>query len=399
MVDTTSNILELGNVAFYWRMRSIAKEVHPHIPASLPFSFAFNPKLQLIIEASSTETLDWLSEVYKEDQNVGYLQEGHALSQPYGTEFLRFVEEVINTRSSNPHSFMDIGCGGVYMLKLLKERGFDVYGVDPSPVTIKAAECVGIPIIPEFYPFSTPQARIVDVIYHHNVLEHVSEPEKFLSAHHANLAKNGLVLIAVPDCSEHISRGDISMRLQEHLNYFDQESLKATVEAAGFDVLEIKRSAYGGVLYCAAAASGSIAKNTKTIASVSGDAKFDIFYRRASIVIGRIQKFIVQTATIPNSQLGIYVPLRAMPYVCSTVNRPTLRFFDDDPGLKNRYFDGFDLPVEDFEDFVRNPPSHLLIASYAFDEQLKKKVIDHFGDAIEICSLRDFTCFDDEGIS
>ena len=44
-----NSVLELGNIAFYWRMRQYL-EPHPVSPAFLPFAFTFDPALQLVIQ-------------------------------------------------------------------------------------------------------------------------------------------------------------------------------------------------------------------------------------------------------------------------------------------------------------------------------------------------------------
>jgi len=49
-----------------------------------------------------------------------------------------------------------------------------------------------------------------------------------------------------------MEKGELSMAMHQHLNYFDTESLRNTVEAAGLKVLRIEVAKYGGSLYCCA---------------------------------------------------------------------------------------------------------------------------------------------------
>lgn len=82
--------IDLGLVPFYWRTKPAPGPDGSGIPQRLPFAFAFDRGLQLVIQQRRPEVLDWLHVVYTRDANVGYLQEGHALAESYGNDFLNF---------------------------------------------------------------------------------------------------------------------------------------------------------------------------------------------------------------------------------------------------------------------------------------------------------------------
>jgi 2-polyprenyl-3-methyl-5-hydroxy-6-metoxy-1,4-benzoquinol methylase len=354
------------------------------IPDLLPFSFSFRPELQLVTQLENPEVIHWLRRVYQEDANVGYLQEGHALSVPYGDEFLRFLDQLLVASRMAPRTAMEIGCGGVYLLRMLKARGLEVCGVDPSPVSAEQARRSGIELITEFYP-SPSLTRKADLIFHHNVLEHVADPVAFLRAHHANLEPRGLVVTAVPDCSEAIERGDISMMLHEHLVYFDEDSLARTLTAAGFEVLEIGRSRYGGVLFGAGRAPGTAIPES---AGVDDHGKFDRFCRNAESAIERFRRWMYEHSA-PGRGAGFYVPLRAIPYLAACGRMGGYRFFDDDPGIRGKYFCGVDVPVENFDDLAAHPVDSILVASLAFGEKIAGKMTTRLKDRIRVTLLRD----------
>jgi 2-polyprenyl-3-methyl-5-hydroxy-6-metoxy-1,4-benzoquinol methylase len=179
--------LELGEVPFYWRIKNTAAQPPHDVPARLPFAFSFMEDLQLVIQRRDPVVLQWLEHVYKEDANVGYLQEGHALAESYGGEFIEFFLRASALLPQPPVSAADIGCGGVYLLQKMREQGLTVKGIDPSPVTAAAGRKAGIEIVPDFYP-SPSLTEHFDVLFHYDVLEHVKDPVAFLRAHHANLS-------------------------------------------------------------------------------------------------------------------------------------------------------------------------------------------------------------------
>jgi len=364
----SNKILDLGLVPFYWRTKSSIDQAPQDIPTVLPFSFTFNEKLQLIIQKRNPEVLDALERVYTENANVGYLQEGHALAQSYGGEFIEFFERATSSLSTPPKSVADIGCGGVYLLQELKKRGLSVKGIDPSPVTVEAGRRAGIEIVPDFYPSDSLTQRF-DVLIHYDVLEHVEDPVAFLRSHHSNMLSTGGIIFAVPDCTEHIALGDISMMLHEHLNYYDEESLTNVVRAAGFEPRMLQAAKHGGVLLCFATPQ-EVNNDSKNIEN-SGCEKFDRFHENAKT---SMQRFMRLANSCGDGTLGLYVPLRAFPYLGAFNNTFHLRFFDDDPGLHGRLYDGFDVSVENFSDLVGNPPPNLMICSLAFGDRIAEKL-------------------------
>lgn len=378
-------VIELGNVPFYWRTKPSPGAGGSGIPDRLPFHFDIINELQLVIQHRQPEVLDWLKIVYTRDSNVGYLQEGHSLAQSYGDDFLGFIERS-RTSTALKVSLADIGCGGVYLLERLRTQGYDVLGIDPSPVTIRAGERCGIRIIPEFFPSSSIN-EVFDVIVHYDVLEHTEDPIAFLKAHHRHLTEFGEIVLAVPDCTTQIAEGDISMMLHEHLNYFDEISLQLTLESAGFLPIAIERSSHGGVLFCRARRGGDVKRTIRT----SHSDKFNHFAQLVNQTRSSISNTL-RMALTRNEEVGCYVPLRAFPYLGPALNDGTrLRLFDDDPGIHGRYFDGVNLPVENMTDLIARPPHNLIVFSRAFGEQIRNRVVASTDKVINIMLLSEIS--------
>ena len=88
------------------------------------------------------------------------------------------------------------------------------------------------------YKTTKKYSKKVDCIFHSDVLEHIDTPINFLKEQYEGLNNEGILIISVPDCTESIKIGDVSMALHQHINYFTINSLKNIVERAGFEVLE-----------------------------------------------------------------------------------------------------------------------------------------------------------------
>jgi SAM-dependent methyltransferase len=263
---------------------------------------------------------------------------------------------------------LELGCGGCTILQELKASGYDVVGIDPSPLAGREGKRRGLRIINRFFP--TNEFKVtVDLIFHNDVLEHVDDPVGFLQSQRKQLNPNGLIITAVPDCTEGVLAGEISMTMHQHLNYFDLESLKNVFQAAGLEVLVIERALYGGSIYCCAR------KNNYRVnyASKSGQEKLYKFYSDAE---KNTRKFAAGVASFrKNSKsLGFYAPLRALPYLAILGMRNDFRFFDDTNHWYNRYFDGVDVPIENFNDLKAKPVDTLFIMSTTFGEKILTRI-------------------------
>jgi 2-polyprenyl-3-methyl-5-hydroxy-6-metoxy-1,4-benzoquinol methylase len=382
---TVEPIMDLGDIAFYWRIRQRRGDFN-FAPDFLPFSFIFHTRLQLLSQKTNAHVLNCLNQVYLEDNNVGYLQDGHALAELYGSDFLLFIEEMIQNREPSPRSLLEIGCGGGYLLKKLDGHGYSVEGVDPSPVAVRRGREIGVRVTAGFYPDQKPSGKM-DVIYHYDVLEHVEDPVFFLNAHRDDLNPGGIIIVAVPDCTEQINRGDISMVLHEHINYFDAESLRLTLQEAGFVVLTVQPAKGCGVLYGVAELAAKIEGEEKK--KGRDNRKFDRFASRAGRLTEAFREYLSPLLADEKKSVGIYVPLRMTPYLSLLKIFSGLRFFDDDPGLHGKYFDGFDVPIENMEDLIQRPVTNLLIASYSFGDLIAEKIKARNSGPIEIKLLGD----------
>jgi SAM-dependent methyltransferase len=376
--------LPLGKLGFYWRMTEKPDTPPNPFPDFVDFTFSFIEEWELIIQERNQTTWSFLERIYRENNNVGYLQEGHALAESYGGDFIDCIDDAVRKFNPNARSVSEIGAGGCYILSKLKEKGFEATAIDPSPVAIQKGEELGIEVIPEFYPAQSSDDSY-DLIIHYDVLEHVNNPVEFLQNHINDLNSGGLIAFAVPDCSSYIQLGDISMILHEHLNYFDEDSLRNVVECAGFEILNIKKGNHGGVLFCVAKVA-----ETNFFKIKYGNAKFLKWKDSVEGLKKLISNFIKQGISQGNS-LGCYVPLRAIPYLSMLGIKNDIRFFDDDPGIHKKYFDGFSIPVENIEELDSNQVSHLLILSAAFGERIRDRINEKIPmHQMEIKCLSDF---------
>ncbi len=381
--------MDVGSLSFYWRMvNPTAAPEASDLPEFLPFGFAYDRELRLVRQIRNDQVEAALRQTYLMNHNIGYMQLGHALAERYGQDFLRFFDQV-NTRAPAPiRSILDIGCGGCYLLHEFQKRGLEVYGVDPSPTAARQGAALGIPITVGFYPVEHPYGQM-DAVVSSGVLEHVPNPVEFLWAQHRELQDDGLLLLATPDSEPSIALGDLSMVLHQHLSYFDEESLRCVLAAAGFEIVLLSRAHYGASLYCAARKAKRPPDGTVVPTVYHGpDTKFARFKARCKAGLARMEAYLRPLLANSSAEVGFYVPLRALPYLSRLGIFTGFRFFDDDPGVHGQYFDGFrTVPVENYDDLQRRPVTHMIIMSLPHAPVIGRKLRQRFGAAMAVTTL------------
>ncbi len=374
----------LPSFPLYWRMTDHPNAARPEgIPARAPFAFTCDPELGLIRQDLSPELDQALECVYRAEANVGYLQVGQSLADAYGQDLWRFIESAFK-QYGTPVSALEIGCGGCYILDLLVKAGVHAVGIDPSPIAIKTAADMGFAVVEGFFPHPDTSGPY-DLILHSDVLEHVSDPVQFLKNQVKHLTGGGLVIAAVPDCSQSNAMGDLSMIIHQHINYFDRESLAATFRAAGMQPLEIARSGYGGSLYCVGRR-----EVVQEVAPVGGTAGYDMFCSLATSVADRFSREIAD-AIERGKTVGCYVPLRAFPYLAVANAFDRVRLFDDSAEMAHHYFDGLTQRVENFADLCADPCDVVFVMSYTFGERIKDKLQAALSGRSRIVTLSDLS--------
>ena len=238
------DIIDIENMAIYWRLKDNTSNISTNIIENKNFRFCYDHNLLLIRQEIDEKLKLTLDHIYKEAFNVGYLQDKHTFSLAYGEDLMSFILSTLN-KYKYIQTILELGCGGCYILNKLKHKNYKVVGVDPSPIAVKAGEDKCLTVINDFYPTEKYSSK-VDCIFHSDVLEHIDNPISFLRKQYEGLNDNGILIIAVPDCTESICYGDISMALHQHINYFTINTLRRLVENAGFGILDIRKARYGG---------------------------------------------------------------------------------------------------------------------------------------------------------
>lgn len=133
---------------------------------------------------------------------------------------------------------LEAGSSTGLLLSLLKDKGWEVLGIEPSQSGASVAIEHGVPTLNTTFELVNLPQRSFDLIIFNHVLEHMENPVLILRKAHKILRKDGLSLIDVPNFAS------LSARLsgptwryilpREHRWHFTPTSLFLLLEKSGF---------------------------------------------------------------------------------------------------------------------------------------------------------------------
>jgi hypothetical protein len=338
------------------------------LPDALPFTLEVDPLSGTIRQRKSALVEQALRTGYGEGAVISGIMDNEGIGQRYAEHFLEFVVRTVP--SLRGKRVLEIGCGTGYLLSLLRDRGATVVGIEPGPQGKAGGERFGVRVVQGFYPHPAVSGPF-DVVLAHAVLEHYGDPAAFLEGIRSTLTQQGHALFAVPNCEPYIAAGDISCLLHQHWSYFTADTLEALAGRAGL-AAQVEQSPLSGVLYCAATPGSRTAQRETAHALHSIGA----YRQRSTAMLQRLLRTLVSLADGGRS-VGIYVPgrlINALALIRPQLPPLTLRFFDDDQALHGKFYPGFPLAIENWQDYVDRPVDTMLVASNTFGDAIRARL-------------------------
>jgi SAM-dependent methyltransferase len=182
------------------------------------------------------------------DYYQGYFLEEDEHIDAWKREFRSLYLEVRN-RINKAHKakgrILDIGCSFGFFLELMRDDGWDVFGLDYSKFAVDyATNVLKLPNIiwggMEDGNFTDNYFDVVTMFY---VLEHVVDPSETLRLIHQNLKRQGLFINRVPYTKPLIPfyrmLGEPGFEAPMHLSDFSPKTMAMFLEKTGFEDIEI----------------------------------------------------------------------------------------------------------------------------------------------------------------
>lgn len=161
-------------------------------------------------------------------------------------EGLDRVNQLVDGKSRR---LLDVGCGMGFFLKLMKEHGWSVDGIEPAPEAAKhARETLGLPIFEGTIEKAVLQDGSYDLVTLWYVLEHVPNPHEIIERCSKLLKPGGVLIIRVPNqnigidvCLDRLGlQKYFLMNPPRHLFDWSPKTLGKMLKKYGFSVLSIR---------------------------------------------------------------------------------------------------------------------------------------------------------------
>ncbi|MCS7156825.1 MAG: class I SAM-dependent methyltransferase [Blastocatellia bacterium] len=178
---------------------------------------------------------------FRSEGPFGY--EDYAALRPFWEAQARERLAVIE-RYAARGTLLDVGCATGIFLKVARERGWTVSGIEIAPEAAREAERLAeCRVVPSPEPF-LHEGRLFDVITLWEYLEHVPDPRTELHRFHQLLRPGGLLALSTPNAGQRLVRRAPALwkefKPPEHLSFFTAETLLRLLSACGFHVLRVR---------------------------------------------------------------------------------------------------------------------------------------------------------------
>jgi 2-polyprenyl-3-methyl-5-hydroxy-6-metoxy-1,4-benzoquinol methylase len=159
-------------------------------------------------------------------------------------DHVNFVEQALrHSQASGP--VLDVGCGGGLFLGMLRERGFQVLGLDNSreaaAIAWRRQQAPSVCASLENAPF--PSHSVAGLTMFH-VLEHLYDPRTYLIAARHLLAHDGRLVVQVPNAASWqfrlLGRSWNGVDVPRHVFDFRDLDMEKLLNSCGFEVLRRK---------------------------------------------------------------------------------------------------------------------------------------------------------------
>ena len=137
---------------------------------------------------------------------------------------------------------LEIGCGFGFALDFSRYAfGWEVLGVDPSPLAGAGGEALGLPVFRTYFNADLDLGpEPFDLVLCSEILEHVAEPHSLLAAIRDRLSPEGLLVLSTPNLAivrRETEEGALGRALSPglHLVLYDRAAL-SLARAVGFRV-------------------------------------------------------------------------------------------------------------------------------------------------------------------
>ena len=154
---------------------------------------------------------------------------------------LGIMKKFVDRFSLSGKKILEVGSGCGDMLDILKEVGFDAYGLESSAKSVKKGRLAGRNMI-QAYIGENQKIDIepFNAFISLNYLEHLPKPGNIINNIYNNITSDALGYVTVPNLEYLLKSKCYYEFVADHLSYFTQDTLTYAFKSNGFDIVESK---------------------------------------------------------------------------------------------------------------------------------------------------------------
>jgi 2-polyprenyl-3-methyl-5-hydroxy-6-metoxy-1,4-benzoquinol methylase len=157
------------------------------------------------------------------------------------------AEDFVENFDLKGAAVFEAGCGDGQFARILKDMGCEVVANEPSAKAREACTAKGLDTVDGYLgknAFPTMIGRF-DAFVARQVLEHVPDPNDFVSGIRELLKPGGVGLIEVPALEQAIEHSRFFDFFPDHLSYFSSTALTHLFSRNDFEVVQVRRAMDG----------------------------------------------------------------------------------------------------------------------------------------------------------
>ncbi len=173
-----------------------------------------------------------------------YLRFGES-SALFSKERVQFLKKNAN---NSFNTILEIGAFDGTFLNLVKNEGFKVFGLEPSPEGVEKAEKkYGLNLEKAFFNeeyvkgFLKSGNNKFDIVCFFHVYEHIQNPINFLNLVTKITKPDGIIFIEVPDAQKPFANNIADSFSIEHIMYYTETSFRNIAGILGLELVEIEK--------------------------------------------------------------------------------------------------------------------------------------------------------------
>lgn len=305
----------------------------------------------------------------------------------------RQYRHLIETYHLEGKKLLEAGCGQGEFLSVLANFPVEAYGIENREPLVAMAREKGLNVWKQFAkegeilaPDDGSVTGPYDGFLSFNFLEHQPNPVSMLRCLADNLQEEGIGLITVPSLEYILEYDGYYELIRDHLAYYTFDTLRYTVEEAGFEVLEeemINRDTLSVIVRKKKQPSGKADEKKAAKIDVSGLIK-------SQDTIGSEIDQLIKELEAGKKRLAVWGASHQGFTLASTTKIGAFAEYmiDSAPFKQGKYAPASHLPIVPSEHFMTDPVDAILIVAPGYTEEIAGIIKEKFGRDVEILALK-----------